>query len=537
MKFFISFFFHAAKPYFVRISCLNIIGKSKRNSILLKYRIRTLASLLLLWIITCATAHAFSFSDVADKARKLSEASFSDGSTQLPPVVSHLSYDQYRDIRFNPPQAMWRDAGLPFELRFFHRGPYAIESIKINEIDGETVREITFSPSMFNYGANQLPANQLRNLGFAGFKAYYPLNAPKRMDEALVFLGASYFRALGEGQRYGLSARGLSVDTAKAGAEEFPRFREFWIVKPSSTDQKLVVYALLDSRRVSGAYCFVLQPGSDTVLDVKARLYLRETIDNLGIAPLTSMYLHGENQPATNDYRPNVHDSDGLSIQSGDGEWIWRPLVNPKQLLVTSFTLPALRGFGLMQRDRNFASYEDLETRYELRPSAWITPIGDWGAGRVELVQIPSSEESDDNIVAYWVPATPPGPGKPLDIAYRIFWQRNSETIPSSSHVIQTRRGNGYLQKRDGSIAFTVDFDGPALRQLAVDATLRGIVDSDGNGRVLERNVYRNEVTGGWRMTVRLRRLAAAQPVELRAFLSDGAHALSETWSYVIPPE
>ncbi|MCC6197930.1 MAG: glucan biosynthesis protein, partial [Burkholderiales bacterium] len=279
-------------------------------------------------------------------------------------------------------------------------------------------------------------------------------------------------------------------------------------------------------------------PGSETVTAVQARLYLRERVTKLGLAPLTSMFLHGENQPAAGrDYRPEVHDSDILLIQSGTGEWITRPLVNPKRLLVTSFSLTNPVGFGLMQRDRSFANYQDLEARYELRPSAWVEPRGAWGAGRIELVQIPTPDETNDNIVAFWVPDTPPVPKKPFDFAYRIRWQKDSEVKPPLAYVAQTRRGHGYSRTPDPSVGFAVDFEGAVFKKLPADAEVEPVVTADGNGEVLESHVYRNDVTGGYRLRLRVKPIDDKKPVELRAFLRSGANTLTTTWSYILPPE
>jgi len=458
--------------------------------------------------------------------------------TKLPKEVQDLSYDQLRDIRFKQDRATWRDAKLPFELAFFHLGLYFDRPVKINELVGDAVHEIRFDPALFDYGANKIDPNKMRELGFAGFRVHHPLNTPKYKDEVLVFLGASYFRALGKGQVYGISARGLAVDTALASGEEFPRFVEFWIERPGPQASTLTLYALLDSKRMTGAYRFVLKPGVETAVDVKVRLFLRENVSKLGIAPLTTMYFFGENQrTARDDYRPEVHDSDGLSIQSGTGEWIWRPLVDPKRLLVTSFALTNVAGFGLMQRDRDFSSYEDLEARYDLRPSAWIEPKGKWGAGRVELIQIPSPDETNDNIVAYWVPDASPVPKQPLDYEYRILWQKDPGTRPPLAWVTQTRRGRGYARSVDGGIGFVIVFYGPALKKLPADVAVEAIVSVDANAEVKEAIAHRNDVTGGWRISLRLARIDPAKPAELRAFLRTRTSVLSETWSYILPPD
>ncbi len=498
-----------------------------------------LATLALSALCFANGALAFGFSDVVQRAKQLAAAPYVNApTTNLPKDLQGLTHDQYLNISFNPDKAWWRSAKLPFELAFFHQGIHFNQPVKINELVGAKVREIKFSPDFFDYGANKVDLSKVQGLGFAGFRAHYAINTPKFKDEVVVFLGASYFRALGKGQWYGLSARGLAVDTALISGEEFPRFVEFWIVQPERNSKELTIYALLDSKRATGAYRFIVRPGVETVMDVKAQLYLRENVTKLGLAPLTSMYLFGENQRASGeDYRPEVHDSDGLSIQSGTGEWIWRPLTNPKRLLVTSFAVTNPLGFGLMQRDREFGRYEDIADHYERRPSAWVEPKGKWGAGRVELVQIPTPDETNDNIVAYWVPDVAPVTRKPYDLEYRILWQKDSDTRPPLSWVTQTRRGRGYVRNPDSSIGFAIDFDGPALRKLPSDAKLEGVVEADANGEIVERTVQRNDTTGAWRLVLRVKRIDPAKPVEMRAFLKGSATNVSETWSYILPPD
>jgi glucans biosynthesis protein len=364
------------------------------------------------------------------------------------------------------------------------------------------------------------------------------LNGGAYKDELVVFLGASYFRALGAGERYGLSARGLAIDTVGGRGEEFPYFIEFWVVRPAADARTLTIYALLDSPRASGAYRFDVHPGDETIMDVRARVYLRARVSTLGVAPLTSMFFFGENQPHRADFRPEVHDSDGLQVATGDGEWLWRPLLNPKQTLTTSFAVQALRGFGLMQRDWNFASYEDGEARYELRPSAWVEPVGSWGPGRIELMQLHTPDETNDNIVAYWVPARPPAPGEPLDVAYRLHWQGPKEMqLPPGAWVTQTRAGRGYATLADDERQLVVDFTGPALAALPADAAVKAVVTAPSNGEIVESNAYRVDATGTWRMMVRAKQLRPHEPTELRGFLQRGQDVLTETWSNVLPPQ
>ena len=500
----------------------------------IRYRLPIAAALLL---AAASSALAFGLDDVAAKARSIAAQPYKPVVVKLPAELRDLDYDGYRDIRFKPEKALWRDDKLPFELMFLHQGRAVSEPVQIHVTEPSGERAVPFDPGLFDYGRTGLDARKLRGVGFNGFRVHYAVNKPGYKDEVLVFQGASYFRAVGKGQGYGLSARGLAVDTAMPEGEEFPRFVEFWIERPRAKATSLTIYALLDSRRIAGAYRFVLTPGVETQMQVTARLFARDRIAKLGIAPLTSMYTFGENQPGRDDFRPEVHDSDGLSIQTGEGEWIWRPLVNPRRLLTTSFSMTSPRGFGLMQRDRAPASYEDPEAQYERRPSAWVEPVGAWGAGRVELVQIPTPDETNDNIVAYWVPQVAPVPGQPFDFAYRIRWQSTGTTPAGLGWVAQTRRGRGFAKRPDGDINYVVDFDGPALRAAAASTEIEPVIWTDANAEVRERNLFKNPVSGAWRMTVRFKRIDAARPVELRAYLKQQQKILTETWSYILPAE
>jgi glucans biosynthesis protein len=268
---------------------------------------------------------------------------------------------------------------------------------------------------------------------------------------------------------------------------------------------------------------------------VRARLYLRAGVATLGLAPFTSMFHFGENQPHRVDFRPEVHDSDGLMVATGTGEWIWRPLINPTHTLTTSFAMNELRGFGVMQRDQRFASYEDPEARYELRPSGWIEPTSAWGPGRVELVQISTPDETNDNIVAYWVPDRVPPPGEPLDFSYRMHWQLHSLKTPPGGYVVQTRVGRGYRALAEDEQQFLVDFAGASLAALPADAPVKAVVSAPANGEIEESNAYRVEATGQWRMMVRVKQLDPTKPTELRGYLQSGADVLTETWSNLVP--
>ena len=507
-------------------------------------RKRPFSSVAIGSLLVCATlaltslpACAALFDDVGQQAQALAQKPFvAQARPAAPTGDDKLTYDQYRDIRFRPDRSLWRDEKLPFEVQFFHPGFVNTETVRINEVAADgTSHPIAFDTANFDYGHNKAPSKALA-AGYAGFRVHYPINNATHKDEVIVFQGASYFRAIGKDQRYGLSARGLAVDTVGADAEEFPRFTEFWLEKPAADAKSLTITALMDSKSLTGVYRFVVTPGQDTVVDVQSRLYLRKDVKTLGIAPLTSMFFSGENQPQPGDFRPEVHDSDGLMVETGTGEWLWRPLSNPRRILTTSFAMPSLKGFGLMQRDRAYTSYEDDEARYELRPSAWITPVGDWGPGRVELVQLNTVDETNDNIVAYWVPAKLPAPGEPLDLSYRLRWQGKDEQHPPGAWVTQSRSGHSFATLGKGEEQVIVDFTGPALDALPADAQVKAVVTGVANVDVVSTNCYRNEANGTWRLAIRFKQRNADEPVELRAFLQHGNDILSETWTHVIPP-
>ena len=490
------------------------------------------------------TSKSWSLGDVAALAAQRAALPYRPITAAVPPNLKDLSYDDYRDIRFKPDRALWQADQSPIEALFFHVGRSG-DSVRIHEVTPTGQRRLRFDALDFDYGKNRFTPDAWGDIGHAGVRLVGHLNSEKHKDELIAFTGASYFRALGKDQRYGLSARGLAVDTVGAGPEEFPRFTDFWLEKPTRGARQATLWALMDSPRLTGAYRFDIKPGDETVVEVQTRIFLRPTdkpIATLGIAPLTSMFFFGENQraPGAGDFRPEVHDSDGLMIATAEGEWLWRPLKNPSAPLPTSFAMQGLKGFGLMQRDRSFANYEDTEARYEMRPSVWVTPVGDWGPGKVELLQLPTPDETHDNIVAYWVPKRLPQPGESLDFAYRLAWQGADQQRPPNGWAAQSRRGIGWSaatpEARARQVQYVIDFTGPALSALTEDAPVRGIATADSNGEVLESLVYRHPVTGAWRLTLRVQRIDAAKPVELRAFLQHDNHTLSETWTTLITP-
>ncbi len=501
-----------------------------RTSSARQSRLRNVAALLA--VCFCSHAHAFGFKDVDARAQQRASTSYKPPEANVPDALRDLDEKRYHAIRFQPKATYWQNAKTLFTLQFFHEGWRFIDPVKLNEITPSGVHEIVFDPNRFDYTSSGITPDVAKGTAFAGFRVHFPLNSADKKDEVLSFLGASYFRALGKDQSYGLSARGLAIDTALASGEEFPRFVEFWIERPKPKSTSMTIYGLLDSPRATGAYEFVLVPGVETTMRVRARLHVRDKVGKLGVAPLTSMFFFGSNQHATHDdYRPEVHDSDGLSIHASGGEWIWRPLVNPKHLLVTSFALTNPAGFGLVQRMRDVHRYEDATNPYESHPSAWLEPTGPWGVGHVELVEIPSPDETNDNISAYWLSDQPVS-----DIAYTLHWQKDAETRPTTAWISQTLRGEGYEPNPEGSIGFVIDFEGPMFADSTPDAPVTALVSGDANAVIVSKNIMRNPATNGWRLFLRIKRQDDKKSTEMRANLRRG-DATSETWSYVLPPE
>lgn len=474
----------------------------------------------------------FGLDNVAALAKQMAAQPFKPPQ-QIPDFLQRVTYDDYRDIRFDPAQSLWRGGGN-FQIQFIHPGLYYTHAVSINVYDAQGIHKVPFSPKMFSYGRNKFADKVPNDLGFAGFRIAFPLYKKDEYNHVAVFAGASYFRAVARNQGFGLSARGMAIDTGLPSGEEFPFFREYWLERPQAQARSMKIYALLDSQNLTGAYEFIVRPGERTAIAVKAKLFERKRAGELGIAPLTSMFFFGEQKPRpVSDWRPEVHDSDGLLISSVSGEWIWRPLVNPAKLLMSYFELENPRGFGLLQRDRRFQNYQDLETRHELRPSAWIAPDGSWGKGRLKLVEIPSPKETNDNIVAYWVPKELPAVGQAIEFAYTISFQSEDPLDPVSGRVTATRIS--VPESDDSKRFFVIDFEGGKLKALPESANVKAQISVGQEGQLLQQNSYKNAATGGWRVTFQVKP-PRDKPLELRAYLQHEKDVLSETWSYLIEP-
>lgn len=469
---------------------------------------------------------SFTADTVLQAAKTLASSDFVKPTIELPAPFNKLSYDQYRDIRFRTEKAIWRGDKLDFELQLFPMGWLYEMPVDLYVVEDGAARKLVADGHLFALGPLIGEGPESAPFGFSGFRIHGPINRADYYDEYVVFQGASYLRAVGRGQNYGASARGLAINTARPGGEEFPMFRSFWIEKPKAGTPEVIIHALLDSPSTTGAYRFVIHPGDATVMDISATLYPRKGVPHVGIAPLTSMFLHGPSQPRVQaDFRPEVHDSEGLAIWNGSGELIWRPLVNPKTLQISAFMDKDPKGFGLWQRGRAFDDFQDLEAFYERRPSVWVEPKGTWGDGFIELVEIPVEDEIHDNIAVYWKPAKGLEASQPLTFEYRLYWADNIPATWAGARVAKTRVG---AAKTPGNLLFVVDFEGSAVKDLR---DLPVALVKAHTGSVANVVVQRNPHISGVRVAFELNP-DGSELVELRLVLQSAEQNISESWLY-----
>lgn len=514
----------------------------------IKTRLLTLACLMaaiLLPPARSATA-GMDFDRLAGMAQDLARSPYQPrADLELPP----MQYAQFHDVVFRPELALWKGNGLPFQLQFFPVGWIHKKGVTLYEVVGDDVHPMPTTTEMFTHAKDSEGREiQLPN-AVSGFRAHASLRPGGGYDEFLVFMGASYFRALARDMGYGISARGISLDTAHPNGEEFPDFTSFWIVRPSPGDTSLTIYALLDGPSLTGAYRLTASTGERTDVAVRSALFLRKDVAQLGIAPLTSMFWYGEDSyPRPQDYRPEVHDSDGLLIGDRNGEWIWRPLLLSPAIRHCAFESSSLQGFGLMLRDRDFDHYQDLGAHNETRPSLWVEPAGDWGKGRVHLVEIPTSNEYMDNIVAFWQPDAPARAGDRIDLGYRLSWLRDDPALSPLARVIATRR-TSITKLPDGNITssyqatdvsdlqeFVVDFS--AIDGIPCDERHKPdvVVEASPGAQVVKSFVVANPETGGWRAFTQIRFADPGRTAELNLELVSKQKVVSEKWNYLWQP-
>ena len=484
---------------------------------------------------------------VAKRAEQRARKPFRSPRADLPEVLrqENLDYDKYREIEFRHEKALWSSENLPFRIEFFHPGYLYQEPIKVNEFTLTHVQSIRFVQDFFNYRGLKIQKQIPADTGYAGFRILYQLNEPDKWDELASVLGASYFRLLGTGQRYGQSARGLAIDCGEPDRpEEFPIFTDWWLGKPHQDDEELRLYAILDSVSCAGAYEFVIKPGETTIVEVEAVLYFREeekgqpaetqrkAIKSIGLAPLTSMFWFGENSERKfDDYRPEAHDSDGLLMRMDNGELLWRPLNNASVMRHQRFSAKGIRGYGLLQRDRDFANYQDIFNAYHLVPSVWVEPRGNWGEGDVNLVELSTHYEGLDNIVTFWEPKVKPQPMQPFRFAYTLYWTRETDKKLSENRVLATRIGAD--SRNPGRRQIAIDFGGPKLSSIPRTSPPTAVANCSDNAVIVENQVFHNPENNTWRVILKMEpKPDNTAPVDLRCTLMNGEEVLSETWTY-----
>ncbi len=470
-----------------------------------------------------AQDEGFNRSIVFERARQLAATPFAPPEPALPEAFVNLAAADYAGIRYADNRRLFTDPPTGFAVELMHSGFIFNVPVEIFVVDGDEARKIAYDPALFAFGSMPPPAADAP-LEFAGFRALTGINDPAVLSAFLVFAGASYFQALSKGQAFGLSARGLAIGTAEAEGEEFPFFRAHWLETPR--DGRMVIHSLLDGPSAAGAYRFSVRPGEVTEMDVEATIFAREDIAHIGLAPLTSMFLFDAKDRAQHDdFRLGVHDSDGLAMWNGSDERLWRPLHAPRLLQISAFSDTGPRGFGLIQRERRFTEYEDLASFYHRRPSAWVEPIGDWGRGHVVLVEIPSSEEIHDNIVAYWRPVDPIAAGSEISLTYRLSWGWDVPDLNGLLRVARTLTGAGPNERR----RFVVDFAGhgePVVRASAVQ-----LVAQSSPGVMHDPEISENAEINGLRLRFDLDP-EGADAVEMRLELRSGERRIAETWVY-----
>ena len=480
---------------------------------------------------------------IIDEAKQSAEQSYKENDHGLDDKLKDIDYQTYRAIRFKPEQSLWHGEN-DYEVQFFHPGFLYQLPVTVNVIDADNdASPIAFEKAMFSYDgkASSLGQYTKDENGFAGFRLHYPIKNEDYKDEFAVFLGASYFRLVGKNQVYGISARGLAIDTALSKGEEFPHFTQFWLIEPKE-GQPITVYARLESPSVAGAYKFVIQPGVDTEVKVQSWLFAREDVDKLGIAPFTSMFLYGENtQKRHDDYRPEVHDSDGVLMVTHAGEEIWRPLTNPSRLQVTSLSDSHPKGFGMLQRDGEWDNYLDAEANYHLRPGLWVTPEAGFEKGRLEVVEIPTNSEIHDNIVAFWTPEKPFVSGESLYFSYNLSTVEQNPFVSELASVVRTRQGAAVLpgdEFEDASLnttrQFSIDFSAPSGFSFNSDTTK--LIVQASNGQVSKQRMHPVADGAEIRATFFLKP-KEKQTVDMRAYIEQDGKRISEVWNYVYQPQ
>ena len=494
-------------------------------------------------------AEYFDFEGLKAQAKALAAQPYTDRKQQLPPTLANMTPQQFNAIQYDANHSLWKDLNGQLDVQFFHVGMGFRTPVRMYSVDpsNRQAREVHFRPELFNYNDSKVEQKQLKgDLGFSGFKLF---KAPEIASHDIVsFLGASYFRAVDATKQYGLSARGLAVDTYAKRQEEFPDFTKFWFETPTKDATRFVVYALLESPSATGAYRFDIDcQAEQVVMAVDMQVTARTAIQQLGIAPMTTMFSCGTHERRMCDtIHPEIHDSDRLAMWRGNGEWICRPLNNPAKLQFNAFADTDPKGFGLVQTDHDFASYQDTVDWYSKRPSLWVEPTTAWGEGSIDLLEIPTTGETLDNIVAFWTPKKPVAAGDTLSFGYKLYWSALPPTGTPLARVHATRSGmGGFLEgwapgehyPDKWARRFAIDFTGGGLDRLPEGTGIEPVVTVS-SGKVQDFHVLVIPDIKGYRVIFDWYPTSdSVDPVEMRLFIRTSDRTLSETWLYqYFPP-
>lgn len=466
----------------------------------------------------------FGSGTVADMARELAKHSFKPIATDLPDPFKALTFEQYNAIALKDDARVWGDQNVGFVIEPLHRGFQYTNPIQLNLVaDGKAYR-LVYDVKLFDFGKLN-PGTKVGDIGFSGFRVLRP-HSDGNLADIAAFQGANFFRALAEGQVAGLMARALAIKVADPKGEETPIFRQIWIEKPSLVAATLIVHALIDSESVAGAFRFTIRPGEATIMDTECTLFPRVNIDNFGLATMSATHLLGfMDHKKFDDYRPNVSEVCGLQMLTGNDEWVWRPVTNPGSLQISSFQDNKPKGFGCLLRDRDFEDYADEDNQWEKRPSLWIEPIGDWAEGFVQLMEIPSQSDANDNILCFWRPKDSLKGGTEVSFAYRQFWCWDPPARPDLAQTRHSRSGTNGKRQR-----FFVEFAGDVLGKADVANAISPTLTA-GAGSITMMRTFADPDQKSYRLLFELDP-GSADSSELRLVLQANGKPVSETWLY-----
>ncbi len=459
---------------------------------------------------------------VVESARLLSKRAFSAPNTALPDPFGAMNHETYNAISHRPERQIWADDNRSLVVEPLHRGFVYNTPVMISLVEDGLVRRVVYDSGRYTFG-KLTPSAQMADIGFSGFRIFSAGDSPR---EIASFQGGTFFKSLARGQNMGVVARALAIRTADGRGEEFPVFRAFWMERPAQ-DGSIVIHAVADSESATAAFRFVIRSQDVTIIDTEATVFARTTLDAVGLCPMQATFLFAANKRRNiDDFRPAVHDVSGLQMLNGRGEWIWRPLNNPEQLQISSFMDENPKGFGLVQRNRDFANYHDDDARFELRPSLWIEPIGDWGQGYVQLIEIPSDSEVNDNVIAFWRPRVPLAAGSETVLAYRQFWCWTPPERPDLATAVSFRIGRGSSGRRRKCL---VEFAGEVFGQEILPEMK--LVLGASPGQITQSRLVINMARKSARVHFEIDP-GSENATELRLLIESGDKPVTETWLY-----